>query len=398
MTDLLALAFALNSISHRVVETESFRRLLRELHAETPTRAAVRDSITQQEQKMRIRLIDRLSASKVPISIAADGWTNVRHEKVTNIVSLCDGSAFYWKSVVNACVACCMLSFVEPAPDLNRAAARTFMCSFGARYLHYYSISSAGRSLSALEDVLRFQLAQWAGQQGSFTDINRSVISMRNASAAAVPPAAFDPRLPWFELMNDHIELAYVAVALLSAPASEAAVERTFSAQDAVHTRKRNRMLSDIVQAEVFIKFNTRALYAGRQTSDGCVPLRGEDSDSDDDTQIDLNDLFARRKCAPASAAAAAASASAVDPVESESDPELPDGGAVAELLPPQRSAGAWVQEYMRHRGNQAWTREDAPQLEAAALQHGDSTVVLPATGQLVAMAKQALALSGRAN
>jgi hypothetical protein len=30
-----------------------------------------------------------------------DGWTNVRHDKVNNIVILCDGVAYYWSSVTN---------------------------------------------------------------------------------------------------------------------------------------------------------------------------------------------------------------------------------------------------------------------------------------------------------
>ena len=37
-----------------------------------------------------------------PVTVALDGWTNVNHEKVTNIVLLCGGRAFYWRSIVNA--------------------------------------------------------------------------------------------------------------------------------------------------------------------------------------------------------------------------------------------------------------------------------------------------------
>ena len=36
-----------------------------------------------------------------PISLAFDGWTNTRHHKVTNILCLCGGQAYYWRSIVN---------------------------------------------------------------------------------------------------------------------------------------------------------------------------------------------------------------------------------------------------------------------------------------------------------
>lgn len=70
----------------------------------------------------------------------------------------------------------------------------------------------------------------------------------------------WDPKSVWC-LHWDHAPIiSNAAVALLSVAGSEAAVERTFSAQGAVHTKKRNRLLDDIVEQEMFIKFNTAAL------------------------------------------------------------------------------------------------------------------------------------------
>jgi hypothetical protein len=57
------------------------------------------------------------------------------------------------------------------------------------------------------------------------------------------------------------MELAKVATVLLQIPSSEAAVERTFSAQDAIHTKKRNRLHDATVQASMFIAFNYRQLH-----------------------------------------------------------------------------------------------------------------------------------------
>jgi hypothetical protein len=50
-----------------------------------------------------------------------------------------------------------------------------------------------------------------------------------------------------------------VALALLSIVPSEAAVERSFSMQDSIHTKKRNRLSDDSINAEMFIRFNNKA-------------------------------------------------------------------------------------------------------------------------------------------
>ena len=71
----------------------------------------------------------------------------------------------------------------------------------------------------------------------------------------------------WAQYGLDGLELPTVALALLSVAASEAAVERSFSAQDAVHTKKRNRLGRDTVQAEMFVRFNEDALSLGSSDS-----------------------------------------------------------------------------------------------------------------------------------
>ena len=53
------------------------------------------------------------------------------------------------------------------------------------------------------------------------------------------------------------VQLADVAIALLSLTASEAAVERSFSAQSLVHAKRRNAMHNDSVEAEMMVKFNS---------------------------------------------------------------------------------------------------------------------------------------------
>jgi hypothetical protein len=47
---------------------------------------------------------------------------------------------------------------------------------------------------------------------------------------------------------------------ILSVAGSEAAVERSFSAQGAVHSKRRNRLLDQVIEQEMFIRFNTTTL------------------------------------------------------------------------------------------------------------------------------------------
>ena len=60
----------------------------------------------------------------------------------------------------------------------------------------------------------------------------------------------------WRGLEAEAPLLAHPAIALLCVAGSEAAVERSFSAQDTVMTKKRNRLSDQSVQDEMFIRFN----------------------------------------------------------------------------------------------------------------------------------------------
>lgn len=110
--------------------------------------------------------------------------------------------------------------------------------------------------------------------------------------------------------------MSHAAMAVLCTGGSEAAVERTFSAQGLVHTDRRNRMGDDVVAAEMFLKFNqptmdrleqrtrkkerTRSLEADL----GCVEI-GEDYDAG--SELSLAGLFKRPERRLADAAAGAA-------------------------------------------------------------------------------------------
>ena len=55
-------------------------------------KAVKHDTVTQ-AVGIKQTIIRRLQMPEKHVTIAVDGWTNVRHDKVTNIVLLCDGTA-----------------------------------------------------------------------------------------------------------------------------------------------------------------------------------------------------------------------------------------------------------------------------------------------------------------
>lgn len=50
---------------------------------------------------MFVSVLKKILASSEPVTLALDGWTNVNHHKVTNLVLLNQGRAYFWSSVQN---------------------------------------------------------------------------------------------------------------------------------------------------------------------------------------------------------------------------------------------------------------------------------------------------------
>ena len=100
---LLAHALTMGGIAYRFVESPAFRQFLAAIkwRGVMPSRAAVKNSITSQSLDLRAKLVMHLQSRPDPVSIALDGWTNVQHHKVTNIVLLAGGRPYYWTSIVN---------------------------------------------------------------------------------------------------------------------------------------------------------------------------------------------------------------------------------------------------------------------------------------------------------
>ncbi|MGH9747523.1 MAG: hAT transposon family protein [Candidatus Acidiferrales bacterium] len=178
---------------------------------------------------------------------------------------------------VDATVAVAWLSFAEIPASLDENAAREFIISFGVTYLQFYDLVPGATSEQLRDDLFR-QIGEFDLREGPFENVLKHKASLARTG--------WNPRLLWSHYQK--LQLGRVALVLLSLSASEAAVERTFSAQAAVHTKKRNRLSNPTVQAEMFLKFNHHVMCATLTEPQraGVVELDDE-YDADDDVDDD---------------------------------------------------------------------------------------------------------------
>ena len=167
-----------------------------------------------------------------------------------------------WDNFINvdATVACAILSFIRPPAPLSIQAGQQFIVDFGSAYLEYYKLSRSVHLVDATREqiaaALTLQIADFNGREGVFADLSKQIAVVKSATTIN---ETWSPRKVWL-WYEQSVDLAAVAIALLSVAASEAAVERTFSAQALVHNKRRNALSSDAVESEMFLKFNARAM------------------------------------------------------------------------------------------------------------------------------------------
>jgi hypothetical protein len=164
---------------------------------------------------------------------------------------------------INAVIACAQLSFDSSVDDIfpdKIQDARHWFIDFAAQYALYWHIADSTDADFAL--VRRSALREWSAflgrTQGTcFDHLDIDVEELRQEYA---DDALAFPRAVWNLYLVDAPIISHAAVAMLSVCASEAAVERTFSAQGLTHSDLRNRLGDDTVEAEMFIKFNQRTV------------------------------------------------------------------------------------------------------------------------------------------
>ena len=182
----------------------------------------------------------------------------------------------YWHKFmpVSPIIMCSILSFHEAGQHQFNAdqihTAQEWFVAFSVDYLNQYNLSQYA-NVSDIRGAVRQQYADFLGNQGVFVDTSRTAADMRarqvaqSASLSSSAPTTahyqyWNAKSVWFLYLHSAPELSTAAIALLSAAGSEAACERTFSAQSLVHSKQRNRLRDDRVEQEMFIRFNTDAL------------------------------------------------------------------------------------------------------------------------------------------
>jgi hypothetical protein len=193
-----------------------------------------------------------------------------------------------WHANVNVAAtnATALLSFITlpEESDEQRAViqqAKEEIASFGSKYLRAFQ-QSPRVSEQELHDRLLLQFGAFRTRTPPFSMLDRDIRLAQN------------PIQVWG--MHFETELAKIAIVLLQTPSSEASVERTFSAQDSIHRKKRNRLHSDSVEASMFIAFNHPLLMKPISEAPPAVrvielSIDFQDPQTDDDSEVEVDEV-----------------------------------------------------------------------------------------------------------
>ena len=290
-------------------------------------------------------------------------------DKITNVV------VGVWEKHVcwDAIIITAHLSFdttVDAAFTEKMSAARRWFTDWAAEYAVYWSLSAA-TTLTEARNSTTLEWSRYVSRApGScFDQLDNDVAAIRASHAHQQKP--FDPRAVWALYLDEAPVLAHAAVALLSIAGSEAAVERSFSAQGSTHSDRRNRLQDEIVEAEMFVKFNRLALQRAAGEQQGSSDKVQEMSDKYEDTSDapSVADLFKR----------------IAEPEQDEQQPQQQEQGSELDELPAEpvvvRSVARpppstddvqrFVEEYVRTHTITArfrWQPHHEQQLQAAAV------------------------------
>jgi hypothetical protein len=158
----------------------------------------------------------------------------------------------YWEKYINinATIMSAIFSFNDYKnyfKDAEISKAKRWFIDFGCDYLLKYNCSNLC-DREAVRNLLSKQYGMFLCRAPPF---NTLPVQLQSADQKSV-------QNEWFFFVDDAPELTKSVLAILSLPASEASVERSFSQQALVHRKHRNRMRAEQVETEMIIKYNLR--------------------------------------------------------------------------------------------------------------------------------------------
>ena len=195
-------------------------------------------------------LINRASLISIP-----HPWAPLRGQ-VRNIIRS------QWNSHVNinAVILCALFNFdssYASFPSEQRGSAKDWFFLWGPLFIEQWGLSDV-IDKDILKGELITQFSEFMQRGGRFSTIEgRRSLMTKVATAGG---ADCDPRNVWGLYVESARELSSCAVALLNITASEAAVERSFSMQELIHSKLRNRLSDNSVHMQMAFSFNTHAL------------------------------------------------------------------------------------------------------------------------------------------
>jgi hypothetical protein len=101
----IAIAFAKNSLPYSLLEDKYYRDAFDAIKtnktAKLISKKNLRDIVLIEGNKINENFLAHLAINKTPVTLAIDGWTNVRSNKVTNLLLIAHGISYFIASIEN---------------------------------------------------------------------------------------------------------------------------------------------------------------------------------------------------------------------------------------------------------------------------------------------------------
>ncbi len=187
---------------------------------------------------------------------AAGGWIKEACDEATKKVQ----ERYVKMANAPLALAAAMFAFaadIAPSLATQFPVMEKFLLDFGVSYLRRFRLTRIAEDQN-LRQALRVQLSDFHARLNAFETTDAVVEQLKEDHDAT----GFNPLHFWsrVDIRNVSPELCQVALAILACGATEAATERSFSAQKLVHTNLRNRMADFSVESEMTIKMNAKKL------------------------------------------------------------------------------------------------------------------------------------------
>ena len=193
----------------------------------------------------------------------------------------------YWRKHINidATIMSAIFSLDETYRSVFTTAeigkAKRWFIRFAVDYISKFQVQKKKQSATEISNKIVFQYGKFRGKVYPFEGMTRYVTGddesdncnipseehqrslcsssssvLSSSSSTSESEEKFDPKVIWGFYVDEARELSTCAIAILSLPSSEAAVERSFSKQGLIHRKLRNKTSIEQVETEMMINYN----------------------------------------------------------------------------------------------------------------------------------------------